>query len=263
MLGGMNQPIAHGGRQKPCLHNESANRACVRSDDERGGCAPPEETLTIANAASGAFQSAFSFEREVEETLVRRLREGWNTKSLLVPGEVPVFLSETVTPTIQPVANEWACSLGALEISARGPSPVAAYQAAVRALRAEVQRLLCAYAHEMKEDDRRLKQRLLRTVDIVASRLDADAPTTTWVFGDLIRREDQTLWLKTCGTFERWFPIPDQLVKRQQLWPDNSSHFARVQAGRSGEPLGPVIEVEGAFRRPELLLAWKKRLRDE
>lgn len=65
------------------------------------------------------------------------------------------------------------------------------------------------------------------------------------------------------GTFERWFPIPDQLVNRQQLWPDSSSHFARVQAGRSGEPIGPVIEVEGAFRRPEheLLLAWKKRLR--
>lgn len=222
------------------------------------------DQLVPALEVWGDFQARLPFEREVEETLVRRLREGWSTKSLLVPGEAPVFLSETVTPTIQPVASEWACSLGALEIAARGPSPVAAYQAAVRALRAEVQRLLCAYAHELEEDDRRLKQRLLRTVDIVASRLDADAPTTTWVFGDLVRREDQTLWLKTCGTFERWFPIPDQLVNRQQLWPDNSSHFARVQAGRSGEPIGPVIEVEGAFRRPEheLLLAWKKRLRD-
>lgn len=174
-----------------------------------------------------------------------RMDRGWLVARL--DCEAPVHFTRPVLLRIQSLADgTWQAELPDLDTPARGRSPQRAIEALNRALRTEVDALLRAFTHQLDGATRFRKRILLGAVDVVASQLDARASKSAWVMGDVERRPDGSMWLHTGGGFDLWFEIPADVAAG---WtPSDGPHFARVEAGPSGEPRGPVLELEPALR---------------
>ncbi|MBK8240334.1 MAG: hypothetical protein IPK74_32825 [Deltaproteobacteria bacterium] len=174
-----------------------------------------------------------------------RIALGWLVAQL--DCEAPVHFTRPVLLRIQSRANgTWQAELPDLDTQARGRSPQRALEALNGALRTEVDALRRAFTHQLDGSTRFRKRILLGAVDLIASQLDARASKSTWVMGDIERRADGSMWLHTGGGFDLWFEIPADLAAG--CTPSDGPHFARVDAGPSGEPRGPVFELEPALR---------------
>lgn len=194
--------------------------------------------------------------RDVQEQLAQRLSKGWQTRRIHLHDQRLVFTRHQVV-TWDHTGSVWFA--GALDAEERGGSPLAALSALVEKLREETSDLVRAYTHQLGPEDRLRKQRLLSTVHLIASELVQGTGEATWVFGDLERAADGTLWLRTGGSYDLCFEVPPELVPSGPL--GDYPRFAKVKAGPAGEPIGPVIELDEAFRQPEEALweAWERR----
>lgn len=202
----------------------------------------------------GDYQPDTDYADEVFSELVRRLATGWTAEQL--HASQPVHFTRPLRVQIQWLGvDAWLAELPEIEVRGRGASPHRALEALNLALRSEVGDAVRALTHQLDAQARLRKRVLLGAVDVIASRLDAASSETVWVLGDVTRRPDGSTWLHTGGEFDLWFEVPSEVAS---TWvPNDAPHFARVVAGESGEPRGPVRELEPALRlSPEEL--WER-----
>ncbi len=207
-----------------------------------------------------SYQPDTALAEEVQSQLAERLEQGWQTQRIVLPGAPLLIFTQRLSVTWGRAGAGWFSEV--LDTAGRGASPLEALRALVKELRAEAVTLLRGYTHQMDAEMRQRKQLLLGAIHIIESTLDASAEKSTWVFGDLERDADGRVWLTTGGHHDLHFEVPAELAPPGPL--GDYPRFARVRTGASGVPLGPVLELEDAFRRSEeeLWTAWEQRLVD-
>lgn len=183
-------------------------------------------------------------EREAYARLLESISDGWITQRMTAPQVEDIHLHRPVRIVITRGA-EFRCVSDDIPLMvARGSSSLEAFQQFMRVLRERTATLLRSLTHELELPQVREKQRLLGLVDVVASRLMAEVPESTWVFGRLESDPGtQMLSFRSMGSRLGTFPLGEAL-RAQGLAPDDRARFARVKAGPGGEPIGPVVELE-------------------
>lgn len=200
-------------------------------------------------------------EEQVERELVAALDRGFQTVVLQAPDVATVFLHQPITVRIIRAGKTmFACMLVDLHVSARAPDPLRAFTLAIARLREETDRFRRTLTHTLSPDARAHKQRLLGSVDLVASRLLGDVPETTWILGKVILGEQGAMRVREMGSGAGTFDL-DPGVTPPRL-PDSQPRLARVRAGAAGEPIGPVLELEKPLGgdAAQLLEEWRRRL---
>lgn len=201
-------------------------------------------------------------EKEAEEELYAALSRGFTAAVLEAPDVPVVHLHREIKVTITRAGKGFSCTLEELYVSARADTPLAAFSAAVRKLREETDRFRRALTHTLDPAARAQKQRLLGSVDIVASRLLGEVPETTWILGKVTAEQDGSMVVREVGSSARTFAFDAADALDPSLVPDTHPRLVRVRTGTAGEPIGPVVELgEPLGRNPEQLWAeWRKRL---
>jgi tetratricopeptide (TPR) repeat protein len=201
-------------------------------------------------------------EKEAEEDLHAALSRGFSAALLEAPDVPAVHLHREIKVSITRAGRGFSCALEELCISARAGTPLAAFAAAVRRLREETDGFRRALTHTLDSAARAQKQRLLGSVDIVASRLMGEVPETTWILGKVVVAEDGVMVVREVGSSARTFTLdlPDALDP--SLVPDTHPRLVRVRAGAAGEPVGPVVALEKplGLDKERLWAEWRKRL---
>lgn len=217
------------------------------------------ERLLDAIVAWDCYKPNVAQAREVESDLARRLEAGWTAEHLNVDPEQPLFFTRAQQVRIERLPARWIASLPALQLSATGDFPIRALSEVVTLARTQAAELTRAHTADLPPADRLRKQRLLGAIDVVASAVDAPSRETLWVFGDLHRNDDGTMWLHTGGSYDLWFEVPPEVAC--EVTPDELPHFARVKL-EDGQLSGPVVDLEPGVRRSsdELWDEWRRRL---
>lgn len=206
----------------------------------------------------GDFQPDTSQAAEIEAQLTERLAAGWKVRHIHLDLEHPLYFTRPQELQVERVARGWLASAPLLGESATGTSPLEALRVLVERLRQQTERLIRAYTADLAPDERLGKQRLLGAIDVVASRVDAPAADTMWVFGELQREEDK-LWLRTGGSYDLRFEVPPHIAGGMVV--NDLPYFALVKTdGRV--PTGPVERLEPGVRRSadEILEELRRRL---
>ncbi|WP_437623176.1 tetratricopeptide repeat protein [Sorangium sp. So ce1151] len=201
-------------------------------------------------------------EAEAKEELYAALSRGFSAALLEAPDVPTVHLHREIKVTIPRTGKGFSCTLEELYVSARADTPLAALAAAIRKLRDETDRFRRALTHTLDPAARAQKQRLLGSVDIVASRLLGEIPESTWILGKVIADQDGSMVVREVGASARTFTLGLADALEPSLLPDTHPRLVCVRTGAAGEPVGPVVELgEPLGRNPERLWAeWRKRL---
>ncbi len=204
----------------------------------------------------------------IEDRLAARLGRGWVTPRITLGSDTqgPLVFTRPQEVRVERIrgrrGTRWLASLPALEVTARGDSPLAAVRDLAETIRREARALLRAFSHQL--DDRELSRKalVLSAVDVIASRVEAPGGESTWVFGELVRRDDGSLWLHSAGNFDAWFAVPEEVADGVTV--GELLRLALVRCDPPGVPRGPVLELDDSFRGSEddLWEAWRRRLQD-
>lgn len=200
------------------------------------------------------------FGLSVEQKLRVCLLRGWTAGGVELTDGTNVAFHRDATVRVHSIAPSiWQAEVSEASFRQRGESPRLAVRALVNGLRERASALVRVFTHTLSASDRLEKQNLLGVVDVVASGLDAKGPEAFWMWGNL-RPEGAGLALHTHGSRHLVFPLPAELerdkVSSDQLW------CARIQAGPSGVPTGPVLELRPAISEDDLvavLKRWERR----
>jgi hypothetical protein len=194
-------------------------------------------------------------DREAETKLLEACGRGWLTHDLQVvgPPAVRIIFRRPVRVALVRRRADYECS--ALEVTAYGPTPIAAFEHMAMRLHEEITRLIRALAQELSAAERFRKGALLAIVDPIASRLLAGVSPHAWVYGYLVE-EAGAQWLEV-GPDVR-YEVPGEL----RVPADRRPRFALVRAGDTGEPAGPVQRLEEApsDEPGDVLAEWAKRV---
>lgn len=264
--------------------NDARAMAALAQANLKVGDHPQKQTFLVARTVRGLLKRAHSIENqhlifdalrvwgdyqpdtdyaeEVFSELSRRLAAGWTVEQL--SGSQPIRFTRPMRVQIQCLgAGVWLAELPDVEVRGRGASPARALEAMSQALRAGVSDALRVLTHQLDAQARLRKRVLLGAIDVIASQLDAKSSDSVWVLGDVSRRPDGSTWLHTGGQFDLWFEVPEEIAAGWE--PTDAPHFARVIAGASGEPHGPVQELEPAVHlsAEELWERFRRRLAGE
>ena len=180
---------------------------------------------------------------------------------LQAPDVATVFLHQPITVRITRAGKTmFACVLVDLRVSSRATDPFRAFTLAIAKLREETDHFRRTLTHTLSPDARAHKQRLLGSVDLVASRLLGEVPETTWILGKVILGEQGAMRVREMGSGAGTFDLDPSVTP--PLLPDSRPRLARVRAGAAGEPIGPVLELEKPLgaNAGELLEEWRRRL---
>lgn len=196
---------------------------------------------------------------EVAHKLEARLGAGWRTTSLEPTDGAAIWFNREVLVRVLSITDgTWQAEVEEAQFRRRGSSPLAALHMLISALRARCAELLAAYTHTLDARTRLEKQNLLGCVDVVRSGLDAKGPDAVWMMGTLRLDEDGALALHTHGSRHLIFTLPSELaadkVASDQLW------RARVRAGSSGVPTGPILALKPAYEDEDAIVdRWNRR----
>lgn len=197
--------------------------------------------------------------REVEISLQRALEAGWVTRELALPNVERLIFSRPQRIKMLHSAGVWIAELVDLRCVARGATAKRSLDQLLREVREETKALVAALTHTLDAETRLRKQILLGAIDVVASGLDAARPDHVWVVGDLTRVEDGTLWIRTRGSSDLWFEVPETIAS--SVVPSDMPHLVEVVAGPSGIPIGPVVKIAPARgTADEIWQAWRRRM---
>lgn len=204
----------------------------------------------------------------VEDRLAARLERGWVTARITLGAgaQGPLVFTRPLEIRVERIqgrqGTRWLASLPALEATVRGDSPLAAVQALADVLRQEARALLRAFSHQLDERELSRKALVLGAVDVIASEVEAPGGESAWVFGELVRREDDSLWLHSAGNFDAWFVVPEAVAEGVTV--GELPRLALVRCEPPGVPQGPVLKLGDPFRGSEddLWEAWRRRLQD-
>jgi hypothetical protein len=188
------------------------------------------------------------------------LAAGWDTDLLKVPGATQPVLAfhRRVRVRVERLGGTWRFFADQLGHSARCATPLDAARDFVRTLGEEVRGLLKRFDRDLDGDERARKALLLSTVDLIVSGLDAQGGPTTWVYGRLLRVDDSH-WLVEGGNREARYRLAPELAEATV---GDDPYLAKVDAGPSGVPKGPVRELEplAVADRDEVLRRWREKL---
>lgn len=188
------------------------------------------------------------------------LEEGWDASRLEVPGVPPLVLLRRERFKILQQQDGWRFVAEHLGRSARCATPIESARAFVQKVSDEVRSLLRALDRDLDDEQRERKRTLVSMVDVIASRLDAPASATTWVYGKLERDEHGALWLVAVDNLAARYEIPAELTG--SLVVGEGAWLAEVEAGLSGVPRGPVRALDKLPRSdPDTVRRrWRERL---
>jgi hypothetical protein len=218
-----------------------------------------DEHLVDAVRVWGTFIPNHAYERDVARTLEQKLRAGWEVDRLIIHPDRPLVLTRSTKVRVVAGGAGWSAQLLAHSFFAEGASPLDALAALVDKVRDEAGRLLASYTPDLSANDRLQKRVLLAAVDVVASRVDGEAPSAWWFMGTVYREADGSCWFRTVGARELRFKVDPAVAA--ELTIDELPHLARVDANELGVPEGPVVEIEPGFTGSDgaLWRAWRER----
>lgn len=170
-----------------------------------------------------------------EQRLFDRLKEGFETARLR-SFEKMLVLFEPTHVRFTRATKTWLAH--ALEESAPGTSPAAAYSTLIASVRAEVRRLHRTLTHQLDAADRMKKRRLLGQIDLASSGLLDLGDGTTWVYGRLTDAEGA---IELVTDAQRSYVVPAEIFPGATG--ESAYRLARVRTGAAGEPVGPVVEI--------------------
>ncbi|HEX8438504.1 hypothetical protein [Archangium sp.] len=184
-------------------------------------------------------------ERELQDMLNNELRVSSLEGGMNARGEREhIFFRRPLQVSVVFVDQGYACVVHESGLVPQlGLTQEEAVDKAVSVLRKEALRLHQRMTHTLAPSERQLKEQLLGVVDLGRSGLlrPPSSQETKRIFGQVGQDADGTPRFFALGSAGDSFAIPQELLPGLEVgW----SGFARVQAGESGEPMGPVQALE-------------------
>lgn len=248
------QTLSKGQRRVP----DHPNKSAVLIARTVNGLLRSNEHRLDAALVWGGHRCNNPYELSIFELMRDRLHEGWETKWLRLPSGPELVFHRGVRVQLEYLPNKrsWLAELPALDASEMGARPVDALSTMIESLRDETKRMVRAFTHRLTAEERLRKQRLLATINIVASQLDAAVPKQVWVLGAL--DGSHATW-----TFRAHDDISSPLSPELELELEANTHprFARFATDAVGRPVGPVLELSEPFRGSvrELWDEWRRK----
>lgn len=219
-------------------------RTVLRLLNDREG--RPQDFVFAASLVWGGHRARNIYEQDTFVQLVNRLRDGWNTDLLELPGGPKLVFNRPVRVQVEylDAQRQWLAAIPELDVRQAGPTPADALSALVTCVREQTREFVRARVSQLSAEQRLRKQRLLALVDITVSRLDAEVPTHVWVLGELeldggiVKFRDYEGEDGKAGELHEL--SPDVM---QQLEFDTHPRLARLATDAMGCPRGFVVEL--------------------
>lgn len=238
--------------KEPVLIARTVRGLLKRYERERNG-----DLLVDASLVWRSYRPSSSATRDVEYLLRDSLEKGWHASELALPGEITLVFVRPQFVRVMYVGH-WVAELEKLDIIAAAETPDEAIANLIREARAEAKSLVAALTHTLDAETRLRKQVLMGAIDVAASGLDASAPAHLWVVGDLVR-EDGEVWLRTRGSRDLWFEVPEPLASTAV--PSDMPYLAEVVTEGSGIAVGPVLRlVATQGTTDQIWQEWRRRM---
>lgn len=236
-------------------------RTVLRLLNDREG--RPQEFAFAAGLIWGGHRARNIYEQDVFVQLVDRLRDGWHTDLLDLPGGSKLVFNRPVRVQVeyQDVQRQWLAVIPEIDARGVGSTPAEALPALVSDVRAQTRELVRARVSQLSAEQRLRKQRLLAVVDISVSHLDAEVPAYVWVLGEL-ESDGQVVKFRDYegegGKGGEVYELSPDVMAQFEF--DTHPRLARFATDAIGCPVGAVLELgEPLHGNPDdLWQAWRK-----
>ncbi|NJK31634.1 MAG: hypothetical protein HC927_04025 [Deltaproteobacteria bacterium] len=181
---------------------------------------------------------------EARYRLVQRGLQGWHAEVLSVPPLPDTYFERAVRVEFKPEGERFRCRIKDCRVDGTGPSMLAALRTALETLRAELADLGRTPADVLTPQQRMRKRELSNIVDVLESEIHGRGPMHRWYSGHLRRRGERLVFVPFGGIDEidEYYEIDDSIALPAD--PGDGLFEAKVKTGRSGVPVGPVVELE-------------------